>query len=65
MQGQHSNQSSFFGMIYEELIPAEHLLGKQAAAVDLSFVSELVGDCYCPDNPSTLFRAVPRRCSGR
>jgi len=26
MQGQHNNQSSFFGMIYEELIPAAHLL---------------------------------------
>ena len=26
MQGQHSNQSSFFGMIYDELVPADHLL---------------------------------------
>jgi len=35
-------------MIYEDLIPAEHLLCKPAATVDLSFVSELVSDCYCP-----------------
>ncbi len=44
MQGEHSNQSSFFGMIYEELIPADHLLCKLAAAVELSFVSETVSD---------------------
>ncbi len=36
-------------MIYEELIPADHLLCKLATAVDLSFVSETVSDCYCPD----------------
>lgn len=28
MQGQHSSQSSFFGMIYEELIPADQKLPK-------------------------------------
>ena len=44
MQDEHSKESSFFGMIYEELIPADHLLYKLAAAVDLSFVSETVGD---------------------
>ena len=63
MQGEHSAQGSFFGMIYE-LIPADHLLRQLAAAVDLSFVSETVSDCYCPDNgrPSwdslVLFRVV-------
>ncbi len=49
MQGEHSKQSSFLGMIYEELIPPNHLLRKLAAAVDLSFVSETVSACYCPD----------------
>ncbi len=49
MQGEYSNQSSFFVMIYEELIPADYLLCKLAAAADLSFLSELVSDCYCPD----------------
>ena len=49
MQGEHSNQSSFLGMIYEDLIPTDHLLCKLAAAVELSFLSETVGDCYCPD----------------
>ncbi len=34
-------------MIYD-LIPADHLLRKLAAAVDFSFVSELVSDRYCP-----------------
>ena len=29
-------------MIYEDLIPPDHLLHKLAAAVDFSFVSELV-----------------------
>ena len=64
MQGEHSKQNSFFGMIYEDLIPPDHLLRKLAAAVDLSFVSETVSDCYCPDNgrpswdPLILFKVV-------
>jgi len=64
MQGEHSKQSNFFGVIYEELIPANHLLGKLAAAVDPSFISQTVSDCYCPDNgrsswdPLVLFRVV-------
>ena len=45
MQVEYSNQSSFFSMIYEELLPADHLLCKLAAAVNLSFVSDLVSDC--------------------
>ncbi len=49
MQGEHSNQSSFFGMICEDLIPADHLLCKLSAAVDFGFVSEVVSDHYCPD----------------
>jgi hypothetical protein len=35
MQGQQSSQSSFFVMIYEELIPGDHLLRRLSAAVDL------------------------------
>ncbi len=50
MQGEHTSQGSFFGMIYEDLIPADHLLCKLSAVVDFSFVCELVTDCYCPDN---------------
>ena len=49
MQGQHSPPSSFFGMIYPDLVPADHLLRRIIAAVDLDFVSRLVRDCYCPD----------------
>jgi len=51
-------------MIYEEVIPPDHLLRRIAAAVDFSFVSELVRDCYCPDNgrpswdPLVLFEVV-------
>jgi len=64
MQGQHSPQSSFFGMIYDELVPPSHLLRRIAATVDFDFVSELVGDCYCLDNgrpswdPLVLFKVV-------
>ncbi len=32
MQGEHSNQSSFIGMVCEELLPADHLFRKLAAA---------------------------------
>ena len=28
MQGEHSSQNSFFSMIYEDLVPADHLLRK-------------------------------------
>ena len=64
MQGEHGSQSSFFGMIYEDLVPADHVLRNLAAAVDFGFVSDLVSDCYCPDNgppswdPLVLFKAV-------
>ncbi len=64
MQGQHSSQSSFFGLIYEDLIPKDHLLRRIAGAVDFGFVRELVADCYCPGNgrpswdPLVLFRVV-------
>ncbi len=64
MQGEHNSQSSFFGMIYEDLVPADHLLRKLAAAVDFGFVSDVVSDCYCPDNgrpswdPVVLFKVV-------
>ena len=42
MQCQHSSQSSLFALIYERLVPADHLLRKLAATVDFGFVSELV-----------------------
>ena len=64
MQGEHSSQNSFLGMIYEDLIPADHLVRRLSAAVDFSFVSDLVRDCYCPDNgcpswdPLVLFKVV-------
>ncbi len=49
MQGQHSRQSSFLWIVYDELVPPKHLLRRTAATVDFAFVSELVGDRYCPD----------------
>jgi len=64
MQGEHSSQNSFFGMNYEELIAADHLLRKLAAAVDLGLVAEIVSDCYYPDNgrpswnPLVLFSSI-------
>jgi hypothetical protein len=64
MQGRQSGQASLHAMIYEELIPADHLLRRLSAAVDFSFVPDPVSDCYCPDNgrpscdPLVLFKAV-------
>ncbi len=51
-------------MIYEELIPADHLLRRLSEAGEFSFVGPLVSDCYCPDNgrpswdPVILFKVV-------
>ena len=45
MQSEHSSQNSFFGMIYDELVPTYHLLRKLAAAADFGFVSDLVSNC--------------------
>ncbi len=50
MQGEHGSQNSFFGMIYDELVPADHLLRRLASAVDFGFGGELVSGCYCPHN---------------
>jgi hypothetical protein len=50
MQGQQSSQSSFFAMVYDELIPTAHLLQRLSATVDFCFVPDLVSDCYSPDN---------------
>ncbi len=47
-QGEHSAQASFLDMIYEDLILADHLLCKLAAAVDFSFVCDLVSDRQLP-----------------
>ena len=64
MQGEHTSPNSFFGMIYEELIPADHLLHKLSAAVNFSLVYQLVSDYYCADNgrpswdPLVLFNVV-------
>ena len=64
MQGQHSSQSSFFALIYERLVPSDHLLRRISATVDFAFVTDLVSDCYCPDNgrpswdPLLLFKTV-------
>ncbi len=34
MQGEHSKQSSFFGMIYEDFVPADHLLSGLSAVAE-------------------------------
>ena len=64
----NSSQASFFGLSYEDLVPEDacllpdHLLRGLAGAVDFGFVSDLVSDCYCPDNgrpswdPLVLFK---------
>ncbi|MFH1421268.1 MAG: hypothetical protein ABIH42_00910, partial [Planctomycetota bacterium] len=50
MQGQKSSQMSFYGIIYNELIPKDHLLRRITNAVDFRFVAPLVADCYSTDN---------------
>jgi len=45
MQSQHSHPSSFFALIYERLVPPDHLLRRINATVDFTFVSDLVRDC--------------------
>jgi hypothetical protein len=61
MQGQQSSQSSFFAMIYEELIPADHLLRRLPAAVDFSFVPDLVSAAIAPIMAAS--RGTPWCCS--
>ena len=52
-------------MIYESLILPDHLGRKLSAAVDFSFISDLVRDCYCPDHgrPSWDLLGYSRWCS--
>ncbi|MGQ9730366.1 MAG: hypothetical protein ACUVX8_03760 [Candidatus Zipacnadales bacterium] len=50
MKGRPSSQVSLHTMIYEELLPSNRLLRRLSAAVDFSFLPELVSDCYSPDN---------------
>lgn len=42
-------QESFYSFLYER-IPENHLLKKIAAAVDFSFINELLEDNYCKNN---------------
>jgi transposase len=43
-------QASFYGSyLYDKIVPQDHLLRKINAAVDFSFVNELVKDRYTPD----------------
>jgi len=48
----------------EELVPADHLLRKIAAAVDFRFIRDRVAHLYCPDNgrpaldPEILFKIL-------
>jgi len=64
MQGRQSSQSSFFAMVYDELISADHLLRRLSTAVDFCLLPDMVSDCYCADNgraswdPVVLFKIV-------
>ena len=48
----------------EDLVPQEHILRKIDSAIDFTYIYELVGDMYCPDNgrpsidPIVLFKMV-------
>ena len=50
MEGRQSGQSSFFAMIYDELIPTAHLRRRLSAAVAFCLGPDLVSACYSPDN---------------
>ena len=65
MQGEHSKQSSFFGMISEELILADHLLGRLSAGGDFGVVRQLVrGQMFgYPHNQERANRMSPA-CGG-
>ena len=64
MIGQKSGQISFWGTIYDYVIPKDHLLRRITQTVDFKFVAPLVADYYCPDNgrkswdPVVLFKIV-------
>jgi len=62
-----SNQNSFFGhYLYDQIIPANHLLRKVSETVDFSFVNELCLDAYKnldavgnrPYEPALLFKIL-------
>lgn len=48
----------------DQLVPKDHLLRKIEAAIDFSFIHELVAGLYCPDNgrppldPTLMFKAL-------
>lgn len=44
-----NGQVSFYGHIYEAVIPRDHFLKKLAQAVDFSFVNEVCEALYCED----------------
>jgi hypothetical protein len=47
MLGRSSSEPTLFQMVdVEGLVPKDHRLRKIDAVLDLSFVSEAVGDCY-------------------
>lgn len=52
----------------ESLVPADHLVRKIAAAIDLEFIRERVAHLYCPDNgrpaldPVLLFKLLLLGC---
>lgn len=60
-KSQSSFQSSIFGnYAYQDIVNRhkDHLLVRLNQAVDLSFIEEIVADCYCPDNGRPAYHPV-------
>lgn len=60
-KSQASFNNSFFGnYAYQRIIERhkEHLLVRLDKTVDLSFIEDLVRDCYCPDNGRDAYNPV-------
>ena len=56
MQGEHSSPSSFLGLIYERLVPADHLLRTITAAVD--FALGHFRACLSPEKFQAIFNEI-------
>jgi len=65
IESRDTRQGSFFGnMVYDKVVPKDHILRLIDKTVDFSFVYELAKDAYCDDNgrpawsPVLMFKVV-------
>jgi len=65
IESRDTHQGSFFGnMVYDKVVPKDHVLRLIDKTVDFSFVNDLVKNAYCNDNgrpawsPLLMFKVV-------